>query len=85
MADSAQDERAQCERIFNQFDANGDGKISLSELTDALNALGSGSPDEVSKRMSEMDNNKDGFISLDELFAFQCANPDLMKDVFNKL
>ena len=79
------EERAQCERIFKRFDANGDGKISWTELADALKALGSGSPDEVHSRMAEIDKDSDGFISLDELFAFQCANPELMKNVFNKL
>lgn len=79
------EERAQCERIFKRFDANSDGKISWTELADALNSLGSGSPDEVHCRMAEIDKDGDGFISLDELYAFQLANPDLMKDVSKKL
>ncbi|PON62046.1 Parvalbumin [Trema orientale] len=79
------EERAQCERIFRRFDANGDGKISWAELADALKALGLGSPDEVRSRMAEIDKDSDGFISLEELYAFQCANPELMKHVFNKL
>ena len=84
MADLAE-ERAECERIFKRFDANGDGKISWAELADALNSLGSSSPDEVCRRMAEIDKDGDGFISLDELYAFQGANRELMKDVFKKL
>lgn len=77
--------KAECERVFKRFDVNGDGKISLTELADALTALGSFSPDEVRKRMEEIDMDHDGFISLDELFAFQHANPDLMKEVVKRL
>ncbi|KAG6575329.1 hypothetical protein SDJN02_24038, partial [Cucurbita argyrosperma subsp. argyrosperma] len=77
--------RAECERIFNRFDCNGDGKISLSELENALHALGSSSPEEVRRRMSEIDKDGNGFISLDELCEFQRANPDLMKEVCKRL
>lgn len=79
------DAKAGCERIFKRFDYNGDGKISLTELADALKALGSSSPEEVRQRMEEIDIDHDGFISLEELFAFQHANPDLMKEVIKRL
>ena len=78
-------QRAECERIFKRFDANGDGKISCSELGDALKALGSASEDELKQRMGEIDKDGDGFISLHELFAFRSANPELMDKVFQKL
>ncbi|KAK4596980.1 hypothetical protein RGQ29_014848 [Quercus rubra] len=84
MADEAQN-KADCERIFKRFDANGDGKISLAELGNALKELGSSSQDEVKRRMAEIDLDGDGFISLEELFDFQRANPDLMKIVVKKL
>ncbi|XP_050273200.1 polcalcin Bet v 4-like [Quercus robur] len=84
MADEAQN-KADCERIFKRFDANGDGKISLAELGNALKELGSSSQDEVKCRMAEIDLDGDGFISLEELFDFQRANPDLMKIVVKKL
>ncbi|XP_015882606.1 polcalcin Bra n 2-like [Ziziphus jujuba] len=79
------DQRAECERVFKKFDENGDGKISCSELGAALKELGSASEDEVKKRMAEIDKDGDGFISLDELFAFQSANPGLMEKVFKKI
>ncbi|CAN6545919.1 unnamed protein product [Malus baccata var. baccata] len=77
--------KAGCERVFKRFDYNGDGKISLTELADALKALGSSSPEEVRQRMEEIDKDRDGFISLEELFDFQHANPDLMKEVVKQL
>ncbi|KAK9937078.1 hypothetical protein M0R45_013895 [Rubus argutus] len=85
MALDADDVRVGCERIFKRFDYNGDGKISLTELADALKALGSSSPEEVRQRMEEIDIDHDGFISLEELLAFQRANPDLMKEVIKRL
>lgn len=57
--------------MFNKFDANGDGKISLSELSSILNALGSEtSPDEVQRIMTEIDTDGDGFIDFDEFNTF---------------
>ncbi|MBA0802888.1 hypothetical protein Gohar_013150, partial [Gossypium harknessii] len=73
-------EKADLERIFKRFDANGDGKISSAELGDALKTLGSVTPEEVSRMMSEIDTDGDGFISYDEYIAFASANRGLMKD-----
>ncbi|MBA0617965.1 hypothetical protein Godav_027366, partial [Gossypium davidsonii] len=73
-------EKADLERIFKRFDANGDGKISSVELGDALKTLGSVTPEEVSRMMSEIDTDGDGFISYDEYIAFASANRGLMKD-----
>ncbi|XWS30812.1 hypothetical protein CRYUN_Cryun23aG0022100 [Craigia yunnanensis] len=77
MADA---EKAERERIFKRFDANGDGKISATELGDALKTLGSITGDEITRMMSEIDTDGDGFISFEEFTDFAAANPGLMKD-----
>ncbi|KAG8384173.1 hypothetical protein BUALT_Bualt04G0090600 [Buddleja alternifolia] len=62
------------ERVFNKFDANGDGKISFTELGAILNGLGTATPaDEVARIMSELDTDGDGFIDLNEFKAFHCG------------
>ncbi|XP_022769998.1 polcalcin Bra n 2-like [Durio zibethinus] len=78
MADA---ERAELDRIFKRFDANGDGKISATELGDALKTLGSVTAEEVTRMMSEIDTDGDGFISYEEFNDFATANRGLMKDV----
>ena len=78
-------DRAECERVFNRFDQNGDGKISLQEFSDALKLLGLTSQEEVQRRMAEIDKDGDGSITLEELIEFQSANPNLMTNVMNKL
>ncbi|KAJ7964506.1 Calcium binding protein [Quillaja saponaria] len=80
MADEAQD-KAERERIFKRFDANGDGKISAAELGEALKTLGSVTGEEVKRMMAEIDTDGDGFISFDEFTEFARANRGLMKDV----
>ncbi|KAK7812198.1 polcalcin Ole e 3 [Quercus suber] len=80
MADDAQ-VKAEHERIFKSFDANGDGKISSAELGDALKTLGSVTAEEVKRMMTEIDTDGDGFISFQEFTAFASANSGLMKDV----
>ncbi|XP_071704323.1 probable calcium-binding protein CML28 [Rutidosis leptorrhynchoides] len=77
----AEDGKEECDRIFNKFDINGDGKISSTELGDALKELGSVSEEEVKTMMDELDTDRDGFISYDEFTAFYNANRGLMKDV----
>ncbi|XP_061367065.1 polcalcin Phl p 7-like [Gastrolobium bilobum] len=77
--------RAECERVFRRFDVNGDGKISLSELADALKVLGLTSQEEVQLRMAEIDKDGDGFITLEELIEFQKNNTSLMAEVLKKL
>ncbi|KAK8946134.1 hypothetical protein KSP40_PGU017466 [Platanthera guangdongensis] len=69
------------ERMFKKFDANGDGKISKSELAEALRTLGSTSNDDVHRMMVELDTDGDGFIDFNEFAAFCRNNPGLMKDV----
>ncbi|XP_022143269.1 probable calcium-binding protein CML23 [Momordica charantia] len=58
-------------KVFNKFDKNGDGKISVNELGDALGELGGKvSSDEVRRIMAEIDKDGDGFIDLDEFAEF---------------
>ncbi|XP_059642985.1 calcium-binding allergen Ole e 8-like [Cornus florida] len=58
-------------KVFNRFDANGDGKISATEFADVMKALGSTtSTEEVSRMMHEIDTDKDGFINLEEFAGF---------------
>ncbi|OMO49897.1 Calcium-binding EF-hand [Corchorus capsularis] len=66
---------AELEKVFNQFDANKDGKISVSELADVLKAMGSSySSEELERVMEDIDTDKDGFISLSE-FSTLCRSP----------
>jgi len=61
-------------RVFKSFDANGDGKISVSELGNVLKALGSNVPaEELQRVMVDLDTDRDGFICLDEFNAFWVA------------
>ncbi|XP_010262278.1 PREDICTED: probable calcium-binding protein CML23 [Nelumbo nucifera] len=63
------------EKVFKRFDANGDGKISSTELRDVLGALGSDtSPEEIHRMMSEIDTDGDGFIDLKEFAEFHKSN-----------
>lgn len=80
MADDPQ-EVAEHERIFKRFDANGDGKISSSELGETLKTLGSVTPEEIQRMMAEIDTDGDGFISYEEFTDFARANKGLVKDV----
>ncbi|XP_059454344.1 probable calcium-binding protein CML27 [Corylus avellana] len=60
------------EKVFKRFDANGDGRISVSELGAVLESLGStfSNEDELRNIMNELDSDHDGFISLPEFAAF---------------
>ena len=64
----------QLQKVFNQFDANKDGKISITELGNELKALGSTYTEEGLKRvMEDIDTDQDGFINLSE-FSSLCRS-----------
>uniref|UniRef100_A0A7N0TTS1 EF-hand domain-containing protein n=1 Tax=Kalanchoe fedtschenkoi TaxID=63787 RepID=A0A7N0TTS1_KALFE len=66
-------EDAEMSKIFNRFDANGDGRISMEELRHLMAALsgpGRTKPEEIRRIMEEMDRDKDGFIDLEEFQEF---------------
>ncbi|RYR17697.1 hypothetical protein Ahy_B03g062393 isoform A [Arachis hypogaea] len=76
-------------RVFNRFDSNGDGKISVNELNNVLSTLGSSvPPDELQRVMNDLDTDHDGFISLSE-FAVFCRSDTTdggateLRDAFN--
>ncbi|PSS35989.1 Polcalcin Bet v like [Actinidia chinensis var. chinensis] len=81
MADDDPQDKAERERIFKRFDANGDGKISALELGEALKGLGSVTDDEIKRMMAEIDTDGDGCISFQEFTEFARANRGLVKDV----
>ncbi|KAL2342346.1 hypothetical protein Fmac_003631 [Flemingia macrophylla] len=58
-------------RVFSRFDANGDGKISVTELDNVLRTLGSGvPPEDLQGVMDDLDTDHDGFINFSEFAAF---------------
>nr|XP_009380286.2 PREDICTED: probable calcium-binding protein CML18 [Musa acuminata subsp. malaccensis] len=58
-------------KVFARYDADGDGRISASELADVLRSLGSdASPAEVRGMIAEMDADGDGFVDLQEFADF---------------
>ncbi|XP_010916442.1 probable calcium-binding protein CML18 [Elaeis guineensis] len=62
------------ERVFMRYDANGDGKISASELAEVMRALRSEvSDEELKAMMAELDTDGDGFVDLKEFAAFHCG------------
>lgn len=70
------------EKIFKHFDANGDGKISSSEVVDAVKKVAQNvSEDDIKRKMSEIDTDGDGFISLEEFNNFVNAHPESVEKV----
>lgn len=54
-------------RVFQMFDRNGDGRISLKELSDSLENLGILIPDkDLAQMIERIDMNGDGCIDVDE-------------------
>lgn len=81
---------AELKRIFQLFDRNGDGRISLKELSDSLENLGILIPDkDLAQMIERIDMNGDGCIDVDEfgdLYESIMEEPDEeedMREAFN--
>lgn len=65
------------QKIFDQFDINKDGKISIAELSSVLQSMGSNYPQEELQRvMDELDTDRDGFIDPTEFAAICRTSAD---------
>ncbi|XP_050218752.1 probable GTP diphosphokinase CRSH, chloroplastic [Mercurialis annua] len=58
------------DRVFQQFDKNGDGRISIEELMEVMEELGAPGED-AQEMMQLLDSNSDGSLSSDEFDTFQ--------------
>ncbi|KAL1832646.1 hypothetical protein ACET3Z_002297 [Daucus carota] len=66
-------------RVFRLLDKNGDGKISIEELTEVMEELGAQGED-AGEMMQVLDANSDGSLSSDEFDLFQ-KQVDLMRNL----
>ncbi|KAJ8747716.1 hypothetical protein K2173_009751 [Erythroxylum novogranatense] len=78
------------EQVFKKFDANGDGKISSSELGSIMSSLGhETSKEELQAMITEFDADGDGFIDFEEFVELNTKGIDAdeaienLKDAFS--
>ena len=68
-------------KVFNQFDANGDGKISVSELGNVFKSMGTSYTEaELNQVLDDIDIDRDGFINMEE-FAAICRSSSSATEV----
>ncbi|KAM0952696.1 putative EF-hand domain-containing protein [Dioscorea sansibarensis] len=73
----AEGSEKEVEKVFKCIDADGDGKISASELKGVVKALDSSvSREELGMMMREMDTDRNGFVDLKEFTEFQRGGGD---------
>ncbi|XVF14310.1 hypothetical protein REPUB_Repub09cG0048000 [Reevesia pubescens] len=69
----------QLQKVFNQFNANKDGKISVLELGNVLKVMGSSyRKEQLEYVMEDIDTDKDGFINLYELYSLCRSSSDVI-------
>ncbi|XP_057440524.1 putative calcium-binding protein CML19 [Lotus japonicus] len=66
------DKLSQYVHVFNQFDENGDGKISPSELRQCVKAIGEEelSEEDAEAAVAALDTDGDGLVGLDDFVRF---------------
>ncbi|KAJ4866460.1 putative calcium-binding protein CML27 [Raphanus sativus] len=68
-------------KVFDQFDSNGDGKISASELGGVFKAMGTSYTEaELTSALEDVDADRDGFIDVDE-FSTLCRSSSTASEI----
>lgn len=86
MTDSLSDNKViECREIFDYFDHDKDGQITIKELGDLLKALGENpTQDELQKMILEIDEDRSGKIDFKEfleLYSRRVEDPDTEEDL----
>ncbi|WZZ10983.1 hypothetical protein YC2023_096904 [Brassica napus] len=68
-------------KVFDQFDSNGDGKISVAELGGVLKAMGTSYTEtELNRVLEDIDADRDGYINVDE-FSTLCRSSSTASEI----
>nr|VDD56251.1 unnamed protein product [Brassica oleracea] len=68
-------------KVFDQFDSNGDGKISVGELGGVFKAMGTSyTESELNRALEDVDTDRDGFINVDE-FSALCRSSSTVSEI----